>query len=51
MLANITKMLVCRTYVLSTLFYVGEEWTLYTLGENADLNIFHMRYLRRIFGI
>ena len=43
-------MKIYQAYVLSTLLYGSESWTLYASQERR-LNVFHFRYLRRILGI
>ncbi|KAI8493291.1 hypothetical protein Bbelb_292950 [Branchiostoma belcheri] len=45
-----TKLKVYQTSVLSTLLYGSETWTTYAKQE-AKLNAYHMRCLRRILGI
>ena len=45
-----TKMAVYNACVLSTLLYGSETWTTYARHEKR-LNSFHLRSLRRIFGI
>ena len=43
-------MKIYQAYVLSTLLYGSESWTLYARQERR-LNVFHLRCLRRILGI
>ena len=45
-----TKMKVYQSFMLNTLFYGSEAWTLYSCQECRH-NAFHMHWLRRILGI
>ena len=45
-----TKVAVYRACIMSTLLYGSQFWTTYT-GQEKHLNIFHMRFLRRILSI
>ena len=50
MLTLNTKMRVYRAFVLSTLLYGSESWTLYSHQEQR-LNAFHMWNFRRLLGL
>ena len=45
-----TKVNVYKAFVISTLLYGSESWTMHAHQEKR-LNVFHMRCLRRILGI
>ena len=49
-LTTSTKMAVYNACIISTLLYGSETWTTYSRQERK-LNSFHLRCLRRIFGI
>ena len=50
MLTEHTKVNVYKAYVIITLLYGNESWTMCAHQEKR-LNVFHMRCLRRILGI